>query len=256
MIASFRITKLHELLEHIEKSLEASAGTRWFRGSSSFERHSLMPSLMRHPDIVAGQADPLVMEERLSTRLKQTSPPFLLHKPDSAYDWLFLAQHFGVPTRLLDWTENPFIALYFALSSNSTDTPVVWAFDPLLWDKKSLNSPNLPRIPDPADTTAKNFLDNLKDPLAPRVHSIAIHSMHTNPRVVAQRGTFTVFGLDQTPMEKMAFAKDCLTSFLIEPSVKQELHQKLLSVGYTHSVVYPDLSGLGIEIKTSFGYKV
>ena len=166
-----------------------------------------------------------------------------------------MAQHYGVPTRLLDWTEIPFIAMYFALSTSKPgETACIWALNPLLCTKRSLNNQNLPRIPEPSDNAAKNFLDGLKDDLASRPDPIAIYSNHTNPRVVAQRGTFTIFGTASTPMEQVSYADECLTGFLIEDAIKQELHKKLLSIGYTHSVIYPDLSGLGVELKTSFGF--
>lgn len=255
MVKAEKITKLHELLKLIEKSLDASAGPRWFRGSGSHLEYKLIPSLFRHPDVLAGNADPLDLEDRLTARFTQTSPPFLTARPNSKFDWMFTAQHFGVPTRLLDWTENPFIAMYFALSSSSSGkTPCIWMLDPMLWTKKSLNNTMLARIPDTSDGAATTFLESLSDPIGPRIDPIAIFSNHTNPRVVAQRGTFTLFGRGVVPMEDIAYADECLRCFTIDPTLKESLHKKLLSIGYTHSVVYPDLSGLGVELKTSFGF--
>lgn len=254
MISAINITSLSELIFHIEESLNSLAGPRWFRGCGNID-NTLTPSLMRHPHVINGTADPLEIENRLSARFAQTSSPFLLHRPETKFDWLFIAQHYGVPTRLLDWSENPLIALYFALSSSKKDdVACVWALNPLLWTKRSLNNNNLPRIPDPSDNAAKLFLESLSDALAPRSDPIAIYANHTNPRVVAQRGTFTVFGQGKTPMESLPYAKDCLQCFVIDPSIKNDLYNKLLSIGYTHSVIYPDLSGLGSELKTLFGF--
>jgi len=248
------ITSLKEFIRHIEDSLELSLGPRWFRGAGDYS-HTLTPSLFRHPDVISGTLNPIELEGRVIARFKQTSPPFLNAPPVTPLDWMFMAQHFGVPTRLLDWSENPFIALYFALStSKGSNMPCVWLLDPLLWTKKSLSNDNLPRIPDPADTATVRFIESLTDDLAPRTDPIAIYSNHTNPRIVAQRGTFSMFGRGLTAMEKTPYAKDCLTCLLISDSAKQDLFKKLLSIGYTHSVIYPDLSGLGSELKTSFGF--
>src|SRR5205823_4830121 len=53
--------------------------------------------------------------------------------------WLFLAQHFGVPTRLLDWTQGALIALYFALLEEKADKPrpIVWMLNPTQLNRKS-----------------------------------------------------------------------------------------------------------------------
>lgn len=249
------VTKLHELLKLVEESIETSAGPRWFRGSGSFDNHKLIPSLFRHPDVLASRTDAVTLEQRLQTRFTQTSPPFLGNKPTTKLEWLFTAQHYGVPTRLLDWSENPFIALYFALSSSRTEeTACLWILDPVLWTRRSLNNPGLARIPDPIDNALTRFMESLDDDLAPPVDPIAIYSNHTNPRIVAQRGTFTIFGRGTQPMEQVGYARECLKCFVIPPEIKPELYRKLLSIGYTHSVIYPDLSGLGVELKTYFGF--
>ncbi len=249
------ISNLHELLRHIEESLVATPGIRWFRGAGDFE-HKLVPSLFRHPGVMAKTLDSRELEGRLNAKFAQISPPFVgSNGMNTDFDRLFTAQHFGVPTRLLDWSENPFIALYFALSSSTHGRPpCVWVLDPLLWTKKSLNNDMLARIPDPVDNAAKNFLQAINDPLMPSRNPIAIFANYTNPRIVAQRGAFTLFGVGETSMEMLPYSDECLTCYKIDPSLKDDLYKRLLSIGYTHSVIYPDLSGLGTELKTSFGF--
>src|SRR5262245_24885245 len=61
--------------------------------------------------------------------------------------WLFLARHAGVPTRLLDWTEGALIGLHFALQENEKE-PVVWMLNPL--EMNRLSTPSDPAmLPDP-----------------------------------------------------------------------------------------------------------
>lgn len=248
------VTTLRGVMEQVENSLDATPGSRWFRGCGIYPDHLLEPTLLRHVDVKAKTLDPVILEQRLKSRFLQTSAPFLNSVPTNPFDWLFLQQHYGVPTRLLDWTENPFIALYFALSSGSAaNDACVWLLNPIKWNQKALNNPNLDRIPDATMTQATQFLANPGDDFSPN-DPIAIYGNHTNPRITAQRGTFVMFCKSSDSMETKGYPDDCLLCLRIPAANRKSIYEKLLSIGYTHSVVYPDLSGLGAEIKTTFGF--
>lgn len=254
MIEPREIGNLHQLMEAIESSIEQRQGPRWFRGSGNYPTYKLEPTLLRHEQVKNGIQDPLILEQQLKSRFLLTSAPFLSTTPNTDFDWLFLQQHYGVPTRLLDWTENPFIALYFALSSSKQDRDAcVWMLEPIEWNKAALNNPRLDRIPDPTMYQATEFLKNPGDDFSPN-EPIAIFGNHTNPRITAQRGTFVMFCKSPDPMEEKNYANNSLSCFKIAAADKQAIYSKLLSIGYTHSVVYPDLSGLGTEIKTLYGF--
>lgn len=83
---------------------------------------------------------------------------------------------------------------------------------------------------------------------------IAIYGDHINGRIAAQRGNFTMFCKSLTPMEEIAYAKDAIRKIVIPSGSREKIYKKMLSIGYTHSVIYPDLSGLGVELKTYFGF--
>src|SRR5438552_2663311 len=105
-----KIRNVSELLAAVESHRQRAKVTPiWFRGSTN-RKHALVPTLGRHPY-------KLEQEPILIKAFKQNAIQFVDQRPQSEWEWLFLARHHTVPTRLLDWTESPLIGLYFATHS-------------------------------------------------------------------------------------------------------------------------------------------
>ena len=96
----------------------------WFRGHTD-ANWKLMPKLYRKE---YGDADESEIRNEFQSRALQLIQGRM---PASKWEWYFLMQHYGVPTRLLDWTENALIALYFAVEDHpGTCDAAVWVLDP------------------------------------------------------------------------------------------------------------------------------
>jgi len=68
-------------------------------------------------------------QERTMLQLfKQQAVPFLPYTPKNDWEWLAIAQHHGLPTRLLDWTHNPLVAAYFAVENEYEGDSVIYAY--------------------------------------------------------------------------------------------------------------------------------
>ena len=177
-------------------------------------------------------------------------------------------QHYGIPTRLLDWTENPFIALYFALTSASfkivsskreyEEDACVWVLDPVIWNQESLKDFSYKKG---ILSVEDHFIDSYK-PRTPygniREKPVALFGTHNSSRIVSQRGVFTVFGKKIQPLETTyiedSFPQDCLIKLTFPKEKILTLLNSLNSIGITDSVVYPDLEGLAKELRRYYKF--
>lgn len=126
------IKSIAEFVEALRLDQSPDGATTWYRGHANSE-WKLLPGLMRTTSRPS--------ESTLLSRFKQ-SAAMLTDRlpPNSSFDWTFLMQHYGVPTRLLDWSESPLVALYFAVerSSEFPDTnSAVWCLKPTALNKNA-----------------------------------------------------------------------------------------------------------------------
>lgn len=260
-------TSVPDFLERLEKLHGTSGRALWYRGCGR-NSYSLLPSLYRHKD--ARYGDKLSdLERRLMTRFRQRSIPFHSRTLEDDWDALFFMQHHGVPTRLLDWTENPLIALHFALMAAPRRTTgpkrgtyeeaaTVWVLDPVEWNHHALRHMSFDAgILTPGDDPlngykpAPSFAGMNKLP-------VTLYGSHNSPRIVAQQGVFTIFGQETTPMEKLfeaeSFPFGSLARLVIAADIIGEMRNSLLRNGVTESVVFPDLEGLARELRRTFEF--
>ena len=247
---------------HLHMRVAAGANPLWFRGCGS-HTYRLIPSLYRHPT-TTNPGDLLSLEARMLERFRQRSLPFHDRRLDDDWECLFFMQHFGVPTRLLDWSENPFIALFFAITSAEKTAAkykqdaAVWILDPSAWNRAALAHITYNSGPLSPKQDALNGHKPGTDLSVMNRFPVALFGTHNSPRIVAQRGVFTIFGKEVTSMEDCyrdeSFPQECLEKVTIPVNAISKLLNELTLLGYTDSVVYPDLPGLALELKRYYDF--
>lgn len=259
-LTSPAVNTLTEFTKLIEERLAASKGVLWHRGCADFDNHFLLPGLYRHPDIT-GIKELLELERKMLSHFAQRSIPFVDRQMNEDWERLFLMQHFLIPTRLLDWTENPFIALYFALTSSpkgAGNDSALWVLDPAAWNVRSLDHMGFDGGILSADDERVAYLKPGAELRTMNSDPLAIYGFHNSARIVAQRGVFTIFGKDTQRMEDVYCQKDypndCLIKVRLPGDKKEALLTSLFRMGFTHSVIFPDLEGLAKETKNFFGF--
>lgn len=173
----------------------------------------------------------LVFEE-----FKRTSLGLTDLTPESEWDFLALAQHHGLPTRLLDWTYGALAAVWFAVENGGKD-----------YDGKPQNA-----VVWLLKTQKNDFIEREKQPDVGPLdnHKTRIYRPRAvTRRIVAQGGLFTVhmFQVKKSkfiPLDDNNAYKDRLVKFSIEARLCEKIKAELDGCGVNRASLFPDLDGL------------
>ncbi len=242
----------------------------WFRGEPANVDTPLLPRVFRK------MYDENNLLQTFRRRAHSLNLPVI--PPVEATDqWLFLARHVGLPTRLLDWSEGALIGLYFALDAAERDPEsggrsVVWMLSPLELNKKSAPDSVANVFPLTWWDARHVLTDKAGQPLTDssgrmQVHvnvgfeniaaawtmeergveyPVAIEPTTIHPRMNAQHSYFTVHGKRHDSLTQMVDEK-CLRKFDIQIPPKQGIAE-LRTMGIADSTVMPDADSLAKEL--------
>jgi hypothetical protein len=232
-----------EFSEDIVRELKLRTATihPWYRGQADCT-WPLKPSLYR-PKI---NIDALY-ERELIRDFQIKCADFIGVKPQSDIDWLFLAQHHGLPTRLLDWTENPLVALYFATKDRPDSDGRVWIVHPWRLNEGSIDRTSVPTTDSPDFRKYVVDIGSLEVSRELRAEDpMAFRAFYSFRRSNAQAGVFTVHGKRVQGIDKMVRfkKKDFLFSILIKKERKLKLQKELYRLGIHEWGLFQSLESL------------
>lgn len=212
-----------------------------FRGVSD-KNHKLVPSLGRDTEDNTG-GNISTVEYDLINEFKRLSAPVLSEEntPKTEFDWLFLSQHYGLPTRLLDWSTNPLVALYFAVEKDDGIDGGVYAVKHAVTDQYNI-----------FDYKTANYTKEenkeLSSIFAIQPHQgevIFVRPKYSDQRYLNQRSVFSCPANPFKPLEL-----DSIQFLELKGEWKAELRRRLRTMGISTSHIYPGLSGIASEIKS------
>lgn len=195
-----------------------------FRGVRK-QSYKLVPSIGRFKT-EKGEEYTVHKEELLLKLFKQKAYPFIKEHIHNKLELLSIAQHHGVPTRLLDWTRNPLVAVYFAVKdefekNEPEEDSRIYIFKP----------------------PVKTDLDSDFDPF--KIKTIRRYiPKYLNPRITAQSGLFTVHPNPLEPYESKHISKVAISFGL-----RREIKKRLNRFGMHEAYLFPDLDGIAKHIK-------
>jgi hypothetical protein len=243
MAANWVLKSLTDL-PGIHKAIAKDLGVTnvWWRGHAS-AGWTLVPGVFRMEDGGGYRYESNTIR-RFIQRARSRYPMC----PDSSDEsgWLFLMQHYGLPTRLLDWSESPLVALFFAVQGDGPGA--LFGLSPFALNKVEVGRPAIIGVGDPTfdDMISGAFGTNASN--KSKAFAAAVIVDETDARMLAQLTAFTVHSSPR-PLEEAPDHIRFLRRIEIPEKAKAELRWELGQMGVRRSTLFPDLHNLALELK-------
>lgn len=240
------VRSLSEFLDIVEKIISKWTQPQyfapWFRGVGRAS-HNLVPSLYRRK--TWSHVEEFNFRDDFRFRARQ----FLDGVgaiPATRWDWYFLMRHYGLPTRLLDWSESAIVAMYFAVNAKpSKENAAVWILDPWEINVQIARMEDVIFSGDYVEIQAYLPQDHqVRLPAPP----IAIRAPHDTKRITAQKGYFTLHGSDRQGLDQYPQIAFSLLKIEVARAAITTIRRQLAAVGITETTLFPELPTLAHEL--------
>lgn len=221
-------------------------GLPWWRGQS-LSPWQLRPSVFRVAD--GGYR----YEQNIASKFIQRART---RYPDCPVDtdlpgWFLLMQHYGLPTRILDWSESILVATYFAVcdAKHRNEDGAIWALAGALLNEEQFDQRVLVAV---GNRPVSTLFDQAATITAaePCAFTAAISSHHTDTRMMSQLSEFTIHGTDEA-LENLPNNEKFVMKFIVPKTAKASLRDALKLFGISEAALFPDLGHLASEIRAS-----
>jgi hypothetical protein len=156
----------------------------------------------------------------------------------------------------MDWSSDALVALTFAVDPNLTDKektqdPAVWILNPIKLNEKFKFESYYPKgyIPNVEESSVTKLFGPNSE--SENKRPAAVYGPENNPRIIAQKGTFTIFPFieNMEELDKLPGSEEFLYKVIICKEKRDELNEQLRQIGITIAQLFPEIGSVANEIK-------